>query len=537
MINSRLFKIFIIVAVVFFQARFLSHLFLKVGEFNEFKEKLRYFKVSQFLFPLNYVTAYEIAYALLERGVQEKDNTAIKESIGWFNRSLRNNPFYYLSHYHLGKAYLFCNYPQSDYFTQAVTAFKRTVQLNDQDSTIVLDTAKVLVTLWPLLEESDKELTRNLLLKTTRRLDWDGFADIVEKWWLYARDEAFMQKFIRNRPEFLYKTAGLFARLGTPLIQRWSLLAEFEDNVFQQVKNQTNSFAIRGNPGVDRLRGMLNNLDEIKFYRRLLGKVKFSQREYIEIRNKLLQNKITALLIKSGKKPSAEVMTEIRSDIFKYINSTDDFKQLDELKSILANNSLFDPNDFRALYLKYLLDFKLGNFSELIDEIEKLRSSIALTKSEYQDDYIDVLLMLADSLESSRLLPSAEQVVREIMEKAPRNPAVFWRMMRIQKILGADQFLLKEHFEMFRQVQESRLIDFDAPEIKKTVFLTGEKEIEVLLNDNFEKITTGKKLFQVFIDDRIVFEDYIEKLGKRITVPLAEENQEFKTIRIEIKVI
>jgi hypothetical protein len=536
MINNRFLKILILLAIIFFHAQFLSHLFWKVGESSEDKEQLKFFRVSHFLFPLDYISSYELAYALLERGYQAKDNALILESSRWFKRSIENNPFYFLSHYNLGRAYLFYNYPQSEFFAEAVTAFKKAVLLNDRDKTIVLDTVKVFITLWPLLSEEDKRLTRDLLIKTAQKLNWGDFADIVEKWWLYAKDEDFMQKIIQVKPDFQDDTAELFARLGVPLKLRWSLLADYEDYTFQQVKNYTNSLAFRGETGLDRVVELLDRLAQIKFYGRLLGKEKFLEKEYIEVKNSLLQKKIIALFAEYGKSLTTGEKAKIRNEIREYIGGTDDFKQLDELNSMLEDNGFFDQNDFRDLYLKYLLEFKMGNFSKVIDEIEALQHSITFTKSEYQDEYVDILLLLVDSLESSKLLSLAEQALIKIIDQSPDKPAVFWRSMRVQRILGVDKNFLEQNREMVRHIEESRVIDLDSHQQNRVVYLMAEREIKIRIGDDLDRLSKGKTLLQVFIDGKIVFEEYVEKLEELVIIPVAE-GREFLTRQVEIRFI
>ena len=81
---------------------------------------------------------------------------------------------------------------------------------------------------------------------------------------------------------------------------------------------------------------------------------------------------------------------------------------LDELQKLLEENNYFKDNDFPSLYLKTLIAYKKGSYSDIISEIEALRKSISFVKKEQLADYTNILLLLVDSYYSSKLLTAAE---------------------------------------------------------------------------------------------------------------------------------
>jgi hypothetical protein len=532
-------RIIVLVVIVFFHTRFLSQLFLTLGESAQAEERLKFFRVSYFFFPIDYVPPYELGYTLLERGDRVKSDTDILESIRWLKRSIGNNPFYYLAHYNLGKGYFFYRYPNSQYFAEAVEAFKRAVLLNDRDLTIGLDTSKVLLSMWPLLDKGDRELCRNLLRTMVRKFDWRDFRDVIENWWLYARDIAFLQSIVRERPDFQFKAAAYFVQLGTPLNLRWSFLAEYEYFVFQQVRNDFRFISFDRNPQLAEIDELLGRLKEIKFYGRLVGEENFSEGEYVELKNSLVRKKLALLFDAVGLERAETLNAKITGYVFEHINGTDDYKHLAEFKEFLEKNKFFDQknrNDFDILHLKYLLAFKLGNFSEVIDDIEKLESSILVAREEYKDDYADVLLILADAHEASKLLSLADRTLRKIIDISPDSLGAYWRLLKVHRILGADEDFYGRHQEMIRRVEESRLLRLDTREFKQVVYLTDKREIEVTVSEELRESMRGRHLFQVFMDGQILFEAYVGKLTEPVKVAVKEAD-EYSRHRVEIKLL
>lgn len=531
--TSWLFFFFVLAAVIFFQVRFLSDVYLAVGDSFGTGKKIEFYKLSHMIFPFHHSAAYKYGYVLLESGYENKNNATIQESIKWFKKATSRNPFHYYSHYYLGKSYLFYNYPHSQYFNDALSQLKKAAIIRGGNQAIALDTCKILLSMWPLLSDEDKQFCHNLLSQSMTRFLWEDFAGIVEPWWLYSKDKNFMEQLLEKNPVFFYKVAGKLTHLEAPLSLRWEFLAEYEKFLLEKVNRQYQSLSFQKKNELAALLPLLEELKTIKAYYKLARDETFNEEKYRELKNKLLHQVIDALFeaFSNKKNKRMQYEREMNRYIIEYIKGDLPREQVLKFKEYLKKKDFFKPNDFTSLYLNYLPEFKLGNFGGIISDIERLKNSITYINEEKQDDYIQLLFLLADSFEASNFLSMAEKTLKEIIGMQPDNIDACFSLLRIRRVFGNDSNYKGKIKENIDSIKNSRKFELNPlnidTEIKKPVYLLYNNSIEITFDNGLKK-QIKKRLLQVFVDGRIKYENYISLLPQVVRIeikPGADENE------------
>lgn len=523
----------VLAAMIFFQVRFLSDVYLAIGDSMGTGRKKTFYKLSHRMFPFHHTAAYKYSYVLLESGYKNKNNAIILESINWFKKAVSRNPFHYYSHYYLGKSYLFHNYPNSQYFNEAISQFKKAALIRGRNQAIALDTSKILLSMWPLLSDEDKQFCHNLLSQSMTRFLWEDFAGIVEPWWLYAKDKNFLEKLLEKNPVFFYSTAKKLTQLEAPLSLRWEFLVEYEKFILEEVDRQYQSLSFQKEYELESLLPLLDNLKTIKAYYRLTGDEMFNLGKYRELKNKILHQVIDTLFeaFSHKKNQTMEHEREMNGYIDEYIKGDLPREQVLKFKEYLKKKDFFKPNDFTSLYFNYLPEFKMGNFGGIISDIEGLKNSITYINEDKKDDYIQLLLLLADSYEASNLLSLAEEILEEIIGMQPDNLDAHFSLLRIRRIFGEDSRYKGKRKENIDSLKNSRKFELNPvnidTEIEKTVYLVDNNSIEITFDHGLkEQIKTG--LLQVFVDGQIKYENYVSHLPEKVPVeikPGADENE------------
>jgi hypothetical protein len=533
-----LFFLFVLAAVIFFQVRFLSDVYLAVGDSMDTGKKIKFFKLGHKIFPFDHTPAYKYAYVLLESGYENKNNAIILESINWFKKAASRNPFHYYSHYYLGKSYLFYNYPNSQYFNEAISQFKKAAFIRGSNQAIALDASKILLSMWPLLSDNDKQFCRDLLSQSMTRFLWEDFAGIVEPWWLYSKDKIFLKQLLEKNPVFFYSTAEKLADLEAPLSLRWEFLAEYEKFILEEVDRKFQSLPFQKKDELQPLLLLLEDLKTIKAYYKLAGDEMFNRGKYRELKNKILHQVIDTLFetFPHKKNQSSQYEREMNGYIDEYIKGDLPREQVLKFKEYLKKKDFYKSNDFTSLYFFYLPEFKMGNFGGIISDIEKWKKSDTYINVAKQDSYIPLLLLLAGSYKASNLLSLAEETLEEIIGMQPDNLDAYFSLLRIRRVFGEDSGYkgkIKENIDSLKNSRKFELnpLNIDR-EIKKTVYLVDSSTIEITFSEGLkEQIKTG--LLQVFVDGRIKYENYISHLPRVVPVeikPGSDENEMSKHV-------
>ena len=151
-------------------------------------------------------------------------------------------------------------------------------------------------------------------------------------------------------------------------------------------------------------------------------------------------------------------------------------------------------------------------------------------------DYTNILLLLVDSYYSSKLLTAAEAIARELFQSQPDNPDLLYRVRRVQKILGDEGAPDPVLNEKLAVVENSRFLTVARANSGFDVFLFNQPWIEIVIDPALMATLKPKQLLQVFVDDKIAFESYVDGLPAKIAIGPPFVAIESK-VRVQVSVI
>ncbi len=526
--SEKIIKTVIILLIIFFTLQMLSHLFLKLGEGKTVGKTSGLFKSSALLMPLDAEPAYKYAYALLFENVESQNNEMILKSIRAFEKSIHHNVLFYRAHYYLGKALFFYNQPGSPYFDRGVRTLKRAALLRgNKNSNISTDTLVLLLSQWPLLSDEDKTFCRDLLENSIELLRGKNFESILEVWRLYCQDIDFFKGILKKNPAYYLTIAQELNRMGFNLEMRQEFLSAYEVQRLDWLKTMYRQYREESIDRLARLKNLYGN-SNIEGYYRLAKNTDFNEKDYLDFKKELNLLIIRLLFDQPGWQTDTQKRQEMERYIFDYFNDSPSRKEVDRLYELLNKNDFFSQlldfstSQLRNFYIKQLVHFKLGDYNKVIEEIERLRQSVAFVQKEHIKDYTDILLLLSDAYVENKLLTLAQSMLEEIEKVSPGLMEIYWRMKKIESIIGIDNEGEGEDVEgraeKYREVMDSRFIELSSLDTRKTVYLVDSHDIVIRIGDPLQAKLKPGNLFQVFIDGKIYYEAYISQLMEEDSV-------------------
>lgn len=518
--NNKLIKPALFILMIFFTLQLFSHLFLKLGEGKTSGKTSGLFKWSALLMPLDAEPVYKYAYALLFENVESQNNEMILKSIRWFEKSLHHNVLFYRAYYYLGKALFFYHLPSSPYFNRGVRTFKRAALIRgNKNSNISRDTLVLFLSQWPLLSDEDKTFCRDLLENSIRLLRGKNFNSILEAWRLYCRDINFFKGILKKNPAYYLTIAKELNRMGINLEMRQDFLSGYEVYRLDQLKTTYQRYREEPIDLLARLKNLYKR-SNIEGYYRLAKSSDFNEKEYLDFKKELNLHIIQLLFDQPGWQTDIKKRQEIERYIFDYFNDATSRKEVEQLYELLNKNDFFSQlinfssSHLPNFYIKQLVYFKLGNYNKVIEDIERLRQSVAFVQKEHLNNYTDILLLLSDAYVKNKFLTMAMSLLEEIEKISPGLMDTYWRMKKIELIIGPSNEREEEKIwaEKYREVMDSRFIDLRSLHTRKTVYLVDSHDIVIRINDRLKGKLKPGNLFQLFIDGKIYFEAYISQL-------------------------
>ncbi|MFH2108796.1 MAG: hypothetical protein ABII93_09025 [Chrysiogenia bacterium] len=520
---------------VLFLIHFGAELFFSFGKDKIPELGLKNLQASMKLSPLSSRYPEEAGFALLEKGIRDKDPQYLKNSIKYFQTSVKNNLLNYQSHYYLAKAFLQLSSSAGGYFDMAVVELKRAAFIRGSNKLIALDCSRVFFSIWPLLEEDDRIFATTLLANAMPALSWSEFSPLVEMWAAYVQDAALLMELLQRKPDFFRPAADLLVTAAIPMDQRRELLALHEIHTLDANERLYNETVLNGEMDAEKAQHILNHLN-IRGYYRLQPDSGFIPEKLARLQRGLLLQVISGMLSDAGTRDEPKSVSRVREYIQKYIAEHSGLNDLDDLQKLLEEKNYFKDNDFPSLYFKTLITFKKGSYGDIIAEIEALRKTISFVKKEQLADYTNILLLLIDSYYSTKLMTAAESVAKELYESQPENSDVLFRVLRIRNILGvegAPDPILDAKLET---VEKSRFLTVSKTNSSHDVFLFNAAEIEITFDPALLTQCKPKQLVQIFVDGKIAFENYVDGLPEKIVIGPPFAGIESK-VKVQVSII
>ena len=515
--NSLIPRIIIVGFIIFFGLKSLSEILEPGGKNGNATGDTGALRLSEKLFPFSSRTNVLIGNALLERFIKSNNEDQLNESIVRLRKAVRLNRLNFQAHLSMAKAYMSFETGDPIIFENGLNALKAASNIRPTNLKINFETLKIFVSLWPFLDSQDKSWAGELLGNMIQRLNGDQFREILQIWGLYSKDPGFI-KFAGNDPGRFYKDiVDELEKQELSLNLRQTLLANLENLSLTDISNKFSESQSRMKipfSTYDRING-------ISFYHKLAGKVKFSENTYHS-----LKKEINLYIIKELVKPENRGRTD---DLFKYIDHyLNDFtliRDIEELEVILNGVNYFQSNDLKVFYLQQKINFATGQMSRLISETESFRRTLTFVKEGQQADVARLYTLLTDAYISSRLLTKAQEILGEIDKISPELLSTYWRLLRIENIIGEDESFMNEKMDIFNRIRDSNKIVMDRSPLVSTVYPYKVDTLSVGADENYLEKFRSAHLLQIFLNGEIFHESYIAGLTLPVELALPEDYQ------------
>lgn len=513
--NNKAIKVLLFVLMVFFTLQLVSQLLFKLAESRGGEGQLGLLSWSSRFMPPDAEPVFLYAYTLLMGNEERRDNRVTLESIREFERSLVRNRLYYNSYYYLGKALLLYDFPRSPYFDRAAAAFKRASLLRGaKNPGIAADTLVLMLSRWPFLTDDDKHFCRELMEKSGPMLGKENVNLILDAWQLYCRDIDFLKAFLKRTPKFYPAAARQLSQLEIQLPVRQAFLARYEVYLLNWLEIVCRQYRSLPDVPLEHLKYYYKK-STVDGYHRLAKDPDFDEDRYLELRRKLILDILRLVFAPGEWQSDPAKQKDIREYTLEYMNICRSRKDMQALEELLDRNAFFDSRDLKDFSIIQRFYSKTGNRRALVSETERLLRSIGYVRKGHMNDYIDILLALSDAYVKNNLLTRSAALLREVEKMSPGLPAVHWRIMKIETIIGdwREQGESRgRKREKDRQILNSRYIELHSFNTLKTVYLLDSGEITIFMSEGLKKKLKDRHLFQVFIDGKIRYEVYIGQL-------------------------
>lgn len=545
--NKKTLNVILFILVAFFTLQFFSHVFLKLGEANNNSKSIKFFEWSAKLMPPDAEPVYEYGYALLFGNDKAKDNQVILKSIQSFEKAIDHNILFYMSYYCLGKAFFLYESPNSPYFNQGVMAFKRAALIRgNKNNDIAIDTLKLFISQWPLLNNEDKIFCRQLLERSIVQISGNDFNSILELWRLYCRDIDFFTNILKTYPQYYLNVARELGRMEVNLEIRQDFLARYEVYYLGWLKIMFQKYQKESENPLELLK-YLQRITTIDGYYRIVKNSNFNEKEYLDFK-KGLNLYILQLLFAQEAWTTDEIKkNEIEYYILAYFNEQLSGMEIESFSKFLKKYYFVGSQDLKAFYIKQLVQFKMEFYDQVIEDTEDFCQSLAFIQREQITDYIGILNLLSDAYFKTKLTAQSMSILEKVEKLSPGLLETHWRMMKIASITGDALENLKTgdatttyttyKSDKYQQIREGRYIEPVTFETHKIVYFIDSKEIIIRINDSLKEMMKSRNLFQVFIDGKIYFEAYISQLKKEENIIVNVEKKTAAKCEVAIKII
>lgn len=526
-------KILILFLVIFWGVNFLSDILFVKGENLKPGNSTDFFKSGKKIFPLSSDAQFRYAYSLLSQFETDNNTVELKKSIEAFRDSIKFNQLNYVSYLYLGKALMNLNSPDPDIFRNGLNAIRKASYIRKSSINVNANTIEIYLSMWPFLSKEDREFTSGLLKESIDKLTRSSFNSILETWSLYSQDGEILQSIFNPRQKFYYETIKLLGKKQLLIKIREKLLAEVELKVLKDSQTKFNKSEKDENPDINLIKSIYKKLSSgFKGYNILIKNSKFREKTFNNLRKKIL-----LFLIKSGlKKNDKNPDTEIYKYLNDYINYFTTISDLDDLKKLLSKSEFLNSADLNRQYIKYKIMYVSGQFSKVISELEKFRESLAFLKKEHIKEYSRILMLLADSYISSRLLTRAVDIFKEIEKISPGLTGLYWRLFKIEKVIGEDEFFKVLKIDNYKLITDSNTLILTSRVTRQDVYFYDKTSFSIVQGDEFEKKAGDFSVLQIFNGDRICAEYYKKDLQFPIRIDLPPDFKDRKiTITVSIR--
>ncbi len=514
--DLRKLKFLIIVLIIIFGLKTLSEILLKKGISNPENSDKKMLFLSSMIFPLSSDAHYKLGDSFLKDFSKKEDFVVLEKGINNFKKSIRLNQLNFFSYYALARGLMSFGPETPEHFEKALKALKTTLYIRSTNLSLNKEILKVYLSLWPFLSSEDKKWSGSLMSDIILRLNRKEFKKILEVWSLYSKDSEFI-KFAFNSSARFYKDIIEVMEKQELDLQLKQRFEAFLEN--RKIIDFENKFREAVKRGVIPFSSYVLVDKKIRFYYRIINDVGFKESKYENLKKEINLFIINRLCKKRGN----DNRKQLFDYVFRYLRDFRKIRDIEEIALILNANNFFHSNNIIPFIFKQLINYRSGQFSKMINEVESFRQSVTFIKDGQEGHLARLLTLLADSYMNSRLMTKAMETLKDVEKLTPGVLPTYWRLIRVESIIGPDKFFSESRVKNFEKIKNSNNILINSVEIKKHVYPYKVDKLLFMLDEKFSLKFKKFHILKVFINDKIFHEYYLERLKFPLGLILPDE--------------
>lgn len=503
-----------------------AHLCYRAKEETESPEKkIRILKRANLFYPSNNSAYYELGKAHFDLGMENLNDKALstdhfQRSIRQFTRSLRINPASYFCHFNLAQSLLYMGYLDPAFEVDSYEEYKKAALLAGHNSQIYYEVGKIFLSLWPKLEEEDRNFALKTLKKILERKDRQMIQTVMHIWEMNVREYRVMEAILPENASIYNLYAEFLGEKSLSCEERQMYLAKAERLEFERARNEHDSgegkfqYYWLKKASQDFL-SCLRRLERIRFYQNLIGRELIDVEDYLELKKSANLN-VAKCILEEG-----QDFERAQAYLYSYLALEDEVAPVRELETFLGLRGFAKKklgasfDDLGRLYFQTLLYFKQNRYRDIVRVGRLLEQSFVVVPEEKKEEYVKVLQLVGDSYQKVDYLYDAGGFYRRALEFEPGNLETLLRIRQNYERLNEEE-QVQEIDEKIESLLAPRQIEIKRFKIEKgqrsahTLILDGS---EIILDLNFcsEEGSRVPPMISVFFNGRVVWEEYLKK--------------------------
>lgn len=527
------------------------HLYTKAKrDVGNLTQKIRVLDRANSAAPFNDGVYHELGKAYFQLGMknigrpQQRDKYLL-DSMNNLIISVRLNPGYYQTHFHLAQAMMYMNYFSSSEFDY-VAEFKKAALLNNFDKEAYFEVGRILLSKWPELSEEDRAFCQTILKKITEDAGIAELRSIIQVWAAVVKDYKVMDDFLPQSARIYRMYADILGEISLDIEQRRLKMAEAERLEFSEANEAGNKAqaAMRTShfsQAEDFYSTALANLENIRFYQSLVGLSVINSAELIDL------TKSTRLGLLKAKIELKKSFAEIKDLFFEVVHELEGQDRLKNFEKFLLKNNIIekrrvlDISDLKQTLCWLALDFARHRYQEIIRFGAQLKADLLFPDEGSNWEYARLFEILGDSYSKLDYIYDSGGFYLRALKNEPRNPDILSKILahyeRLNRVEAAAEILKR-----LNDLLTPREMDIKNPEILKGQLFQLPLRIEhesMELTIIFDGLKDGDPaLISIFFNHPVIWEDYLSEnsLTLNLTLNPGQNLLEIKPINRNIKI-
>ena len=487
------------------------------------EENIRILKRANLFYPSNDSAYYELGKAHFDLGMENLNDRVIstnhfQKSIRYFTRSLRINPASYFCHFNLAQSLLYMSYLDPAFEADSYEEYKKAALLAGHNSQIYYEVGKIFLSLWPKLEEEDRNFTLETLKKILERKDRQMIQTVMHIWEMNVREYRVMEA-ILPEDAAIYKLYAQF--LGDKSLsadERQLNLAKAELLEFERARNEHDSgegkfqYYWLKKASQDFL-SCLRRLEKIRFYQNLTGRELIDVEDYLELKRSANLN-VAKCTLEEG-----QDFEQAQAHLCSYLALEDEVAAVGELETFLQLRGFMKEkleasfDDLGRLYFQTLLYFKQNRYRDIVRIGRLLEQSFVVVTEEKKEEYIKVLQLVGDSYQKVDYLYDAGGFYRRALEIEPGNLETLLRIRQNYERLNEEEQVqeIDEKIESLLAPRQTGIKRFRLEKGQRSAYTLILDGSEIILDLNFfsEEGSRIPPMISVFFNGCVAWEGYL----------------------------